>query len=86
MYLITWEPFIIKPDNWNLENHKYFRKIFTWNDKLVDNEKYFKINYSFIVPNDIDIDIDKKKNYALWLQGTNMYLVKVSYTAKGLEL
>lgn len=27
---------------YNIENHQYFNKIFTWNDELVDGVKYFK--------------------------------------------
>ena len=45
-YLIITESELIKPQNWNLENHKYFEKIFTWNDDFVDNKKYFKLNFS----------------------------------------
>ena len=44
-YLILLESDLIKPKNWNLSNHFGFRKIFTWSDDLVDEKKYFKINY-----------------------------------------
>ncbi len=43
-YLIIIESDIIKPENWNTDNHQYFKKIFTWNDRLVDNIKYIKVN------------------------------------------
>ena len=29
-YLIIWESEIIKPENWNKANHKYFDRIFSW--------------------------------------------------------
>ncbi len=45
-YLIITESELIKPQNWNLEYHKHFQKIFTWNDDFVDNKKYFKLNFS----------------------------------------
>lgn len=61
LYLITLESPIIKPDNYNIENHKYFKKIFTWNDDLIDNKKYFKINYSHKIPVDLSFDSNKKK-------------------------
>lgn len=32
---------IIKPSNWIKKNHNYYEKIFTWNDALIDNKKYF---------------------------------------------
>lgn len=56
-YLIIFESEIIRPDNWEIENHKYFNKIFTWNDDFVDNKKYFKINF----PNKIFFNSSEKK-------------------------
>ncbi len=50
VYLLIFESEIIRPDNWNIESHKYFRKIFTWADKYVDNKKYFKLNFSSKIP------------------------------------
>lgn len=60
-YLIMKESPLVKPDNFNQDNHKYFNKIFTWNDNLVDNIKYFKINYSFNIPKNIPKKFNKKK-------------------------
>lgn len=48
-YLFILESALIRPDNWKPENHKYFKKVFTWNSKLVDNKKYFQ----FYLPNKI---------------------------------
>jgi len=69
IYLLIMEPFVIKPDNWDFENHKYFRKIFTWNDTLIDDKKYFKINYSFNIPDEINIDINKKEKLCTIISG-----------------
>ncbi|CAA6820123.1 MAG: Unknown protein [uncultured Sulfurovum sp.] len=52
-YLIMNESPLVRPDNFDKSKHKYFNKIFTWNDDLVDNKKYFKFNYSFIIPKEI---------------------------------
>ncbi len=41
--------------------HKYFKKIFTWNDDMIDNVKYFKINYSFDIPKTIPKKFKDKK-------------------------
>lgn len=67
--LVIIESPIIKPDNFNLENHKYFRKIFTWSDNLVDNKKYFKINYSHKIPIDLNFDSNKKERLCALIAG-----------------
>ena len=59
-YLVILENEVIKKDNWDKDNHKYFEKIFTWNDDLVDNKKYFKINYSYQFPATINKDLSIK--------------------------
>lgn len=42
-------------------NHKYYKKIFTWNDDMVDNKKYFKVNYAYDIPKTILKKFDTKK-------------------------
>ncbi len=42
-------------------HHQYFKKIFTWNDDMVDNQKYFKVNYAFDIPKTIPKQFDGKK-------------------------
>jgi len=60
LYLIILESPIIKPDNYDKEDHKYFKKIFTWDDALIDNKKYFKINYSHKIPDELIFDLEAK--------------------------
>jgi hypothetical protein len=43
--LFLWEPPSVLKSNYNKNYHKYFSKIYTWNDDLVDNKKYFKFCY-----------------------------------------
>jgi glycosyltransferase involved in cell wall biosynthesis len=50
-YLILYETEVIHPMNWDSEYHKIFDKVFTWNDDLVDNVKYFKLNFSIDTAN-----------------------------------
>ncbi|MBI4727338.1 hypothetical protein HY768_09010 [candidate division TA06 bacterium] len=45
-WLLLQEPATIVPQNWDFQRHEQFEKIFTWDDKLVDEDKYFKINYA----------------------------------------
>jgi len=59
LYLILLESPIVKPDNYILENHRYFKKIFTWSDPLIDNKRYFKIQYSHNIPDEFDFGLEK---------------------------
>jgi len=68
-YLIIFESEVIKPDSWDLDKHRFFNKIFTWSDELVDNEKYFKINFSHLIPDSITKDISKKKKLCTLIAG-----------------
>ncbi len=61
MYLVMLESPIIIPDGYRKENHHNFKKIFTWDDTLVDNKKYFKINYAHKLPAVLDINPDTPK-------------------------
>jgi hypothetical protein len=45
-YLLLYENEIIKPDNWDVEFHQQFDRIFTWNDELADGRRYIKFNYA----------------------------------------
>ena len=60
-YLIMNESPLVRADNFDKSKHKYFHKIFTWNDNLVDDKKYIKINYSFSFPKEINKDTKRKK-------------------------
>ena len=44
-YLILLESKSIKPNNWEIKRHHNFKKIFTWSNDLVDNDRYVKINF-----------------------------------------
>ena len=69
LYVLTAECKIIKPDNFDRKNHKYFKKVFTYDDTLVDNKKYFKINYSFKIPVDLKFDLKKKSKLCTLIAG-----------------
>ena len=61
LYLILLESPVVKPDNYVLENHQYFKKVFTWSDELVDNVTYFKLNYSHKIPSELNFSLEKKE-------------------------
>ena len=60
-YVILMESPLVSPLNLDKSTHVFFKKIFTWDDELVDNVKYFKINYAFKIPSTIRRDANKKK-------------------------
>lgn len=71
-FLWIYESELIRPDNWDSYKHKYFRKIFTWNDDIVDNNKYFKFNFSLLMPKSINKDISKKEKFCTLIAGNKM--------------
>lgn len=68
-YLLIYESPIIGVANRNLKYHKYFKKIFTWNDTLIDNEKYFNLKYAHKIPQDLNFDLKKKKKLCTMIIG-----------------
>ena len=68
-YLLIFESELIRPDNWDSERHRYFNKIFTWNDEIVDNKKYFKLNFSQEIPKHINKDLSKKEKLCTLIAG-----------------
>jgi len=46
-YLAVFESELIRKENWLKLNLDIFKKIFTWHDDYVDNEKFIKTNFSF---------------------------------------
>ena len=62
LYLIILESEIIKKDNWQRENHRYFDKVFTWHDGWVDNKKYVNLKLANRIRTDVFGDLtDKEK-------------------------
>jgi hypothetical protein len=45
-YLLIYECEVIKQDNWQADYHQNFDRVFTWNDALVDGQRYVKINFA----------------------------------------
>ncbi len=45
LLLFLWEPPTVLPNNYNVEYHQYFSKIYTFCDDLIDNKNYFKLYY-----------------------------------------
>ena len=60
-YIILYESAFIRPRNFNKNMHKEFKKIFTWDDRLVDGKKYFKFQYPQIFPDYINKNAKNRK-------------------------
>lgn len=67
--LVIFESELIKPNNWQLNNHKHFNKIFTWKDDIVDNKKYFKFNFAQQIPDTINKNLLIKEKLCTLIAG-----------------
>ena len=61
MFLLLMESEIIRSSNYTQSHHKYFEKIFTWKDDIVDNKKYIKYNWPQNIPEEIVFSDAKNK-------------------------
>jgi len=68
-FLIIWESELIAKKNWVRENHKCFKKIFTWNDQWVDGKRYIKYHWPNKLPENLDFDITKKNKLCVMIAG-----------------
>ena len=68
-YLLIFESELIKKENWNFVKHKYFNKIFTWKDDILDNKKYFKLNFSQQIIININKNFNKKEKLCTLIAG-----------------
>ncbi|MDG4812243.1 glycosyltransferase family 10 [Hydrogenovibrio sp. 3SP14C1] len=85
-YLLLFESELIRPDNWDTEKHKAFNKVFTWNDDLIDNVKYFKMNFSFIIPKRISKDLSKKEKLCTLIAGNKKVNHSLELYSKRVEI
>jgi alpha(1,3/1,4) fucosyltransferase len=68
LYLYVWESIIVNERNFNKNLHQYFEKIFTYDDSVIDNNKYVKVAYSFRLPKNLEI-IQKTSNFCCLISG-----------------
>jgi hypothetical protein len=62
-YLFLFESEVIKLSNWGRLSHNQYKKVFTWHDDLVDNKKYFKMNFSHKFPENRDVHNNIQKKF-----------------------
>lgn len=89
MILFLWEAKAVCPENWNKNFHKLFNIIFTWNDKFIDNIKFYKFNWpqnpfenrNNKIPFDqkktlVNISMNKKSSYKYELYSERIKAIK----------
>ena len=59
--LLTMEPPVVKARAWEPAVQSMFRKVLTWDDRLVDGERFFKLRYGFHFPQSIPKDASRRK-------------------------
>lgn len=50
LYLILVEPPTVRPENYNVRNHKYFKKVFTWAEYLLSRPNYVRLPIAQNIP------------------------------------
>ena len=70
MYLLIEELILHRTENMNLSRHAHFRKIFTYQDDMIDSKKYFKLGHpSHRIPDRIPRDITQKRKLCTVIAG-----------------
>lgn len=84
-YLLIFESELIRPDNWELDRHQAFNKVFTWHDDFVGLDNYSKINFSFQIPSTISKDISKKQKLCTLIAGNKKICHPLELYSKRVE-
>ena len=69
MVLFMWEPYIRLRKMYNPKLHECFSRIYTWDDDLVDNVKYFKFYYPDMRPMIKDVVPFEEKKFCVLVSG-----------------
>ena len=69
LYLLVLESRLVRPQNYDPTNLNYFRKIFTYDDSLVDGERFIKLNYAFRLPKSIPRDLTYNEKLCVMIAG-----------------
>lgn len=69
-YLLAIESVPMVPMN-KVSNHKFFKKVGTWNDKWLasDNKKYFEFNFCRAIPSSIKKGLEHKEKFCCVIAG-----------------
>jgi hypothetical protein len=75
LYLVLVEPDTIRPANWKLENHKAFKKIFSWNTLIADNKRYIWLSWPTKIQIE-DISAIKKSKFCTLIASNKFSNIK----------
>lgn len=84
-FLFLWESKLISPQIYDLRLHQKFNKIFTFCDELVDNKKYFKMNYAYLIPTEISKATARKQKLCTLIAGNKMVNHPLELYSKRIE-
>ncbi|HEX2579483.1 MAG TPA: glycosyltransferase family 10 [Rhabdochlamydiaceae bacterium] len=65
MVYFLMEPFKLKDDFYS-----YFSRVYTWDDELVDNVKFFKLYYPYLIPMRQEIPSFENKKFCVMVAGS----------------
>jgi hypothetical protein len=85
MFLKISEWDAIHRGNDDLARHKDFLKIFTYQDDLVDNIRYFKLNYPFVYREPIPKDLTAQKKLCVMISGNKRFRHPYELYSKRIE-
>ena len=68
-YLIIQEPPTVLEKNWDTKLHSEFDRVFTWNESIVDNKKYFLYNLAYDYSSDFRLESKNKKKLCVMIAG-----------------
>lgn len=82
-YLFLLEPPVVAPLSYSKPFHRFFDRIYTWDDDLVDNKKYFK----FVWPQSLNQDLQpvhfNDKKFVCLINGNkSSYIKNELYSAR----
>lgn len=69
LYLLVLESRLVHPQNYDPDLQRHFAKIFTYDDSVVDGERFIKLNYAFQLPTSIPRELGAKEKLCVMIAG-----------------
>jgi hypothetical protein len=69
VYYMLFECEVVHPHAWKKEKYESAKAVFTWNDELIDNKKYFKFNFPWGYSNKMKIGLNHKDKFCTLIAG-----------------